>query len=614
MISETTFAVVGLLFLFGALRSFVSTIYHSLYLGLSWPDAMVGGVAFAAFGTALLAVPFARSGPRRSVGVAAAVLGGATVLNTAVRAQWPDLVLGAVALAGGLVWLALFHASRLPDRAAALPVALPLAIAVDFALRSAFGTLAVAELPLVAALPIAVAGALVLFAGGLGSLGTERHWVAPSWRGVCGLLALPPLLLAGEVGGLNPAQLAAAGGFGLGPEGAGSTERATVGLGLALVLALWALTRDRFPRRLAASVFLAVGTVLLWAGIPVVSSVGGAVLGAGCLIALCSLAAGSCSAARTPARAALALAGGWLVFAGSAFAFYALYDFRPAMWGAAALGAAAALVVPGASARVGRMTAAAASVLVGVVPVVALLLVAPPADAPPPLTFRLMVWNVNQGFNGDEVADVDAVLQTIALENPDVVVLNEVTRGWLINERHDLLGVLAARLGMRYVFGPQIGDLYGNAILSRLPLADVERVHYPKEPGLRYQPRGAIVARIAGVTLLATHLDHNGDASRVRAAQVQSLLAALGGRAPALVAGDLNAVPESAELALLAQAGFVDLAAAAGAREPTYPAARPDRRIDYAWGNRIRASQAHVVATAASDHRPLVLNLEVAPR
>jgi endonuclease/exonuclease/phosphatase family metal-dependent hydrolase len=162
---------------------------------------------------------------------------------------------------------------------------------------------------------------------------------------------------------------------------------------------------------------------------------------------------------------------------------------------------------------------------------------------------------------------------------------------------------------MRYAFAPQIGDLYGHAVLSRLPLADVRRLSFPKEPGLRYQPRGAMLVRAGGLWLVGTHLDHNTDASRVREDQVRAILDLVGDRRPALVVGDLNALAGSSELALLERAGFTDLAVQAGAVQATFPAREPVRRIDYAFGRGVTASQVHVVATRAADHRPLVMNI-----
>src|SRR5206468_10448456 len=139
-------------------------------------------------------------------------------------------------------------------------------------------------------------------------------------------------------------------------------------------------------------------------------------------------------------------------------------------------------------------------------------------------------------------------------------------------------------LGMQYVFGPEIGDAYGNAVLSRLPVTEIDYLHYERQSKLRYQPRGAIFFRVADVLVVATHLDHNADATDVRQGQVHSILAKWNLRSPAIVAGDLNALPGSAELALLQQSGFRDLAEADGADQPTIPSSDPKQRIDYIWG------------------------------
>ena len=60
---------------------------------------------------------------------------------------------------------------------------------------------------------------------------------------------------------------------------------------------------------------------------------------------------------------------------------------------------------------------------------------------------------------------------------------------------------------------------------------------------------------------------------------------------------------------LLRAAGLRDLAANAGADQATFPATDPRRRIDYVWGIGVTGSQAHTVASTASDHRALVVNI-----
>jgi endonuclease/exonuclease/phosphatase family metal-dependent hydrolase len=200
------------------------------------------------------------------------------------------------------------------------------------------------------------------------------------------------------------------------------------------------------------------------------------------------------------------------------------------------------------------------------------------------------------------------------------LLLQEVVRGWLIDEQHDVLGYLSARLGMPYIFGPTIGDLYGNAILSKYPITEVRRVRYAKEPGARYQPRGAIVARIGDETaavrplIVVTHLDENADASAVRMEQVRTLLGAIGKDTPAIIGCDCNAEPDAPELALITDSGFGDLALQSGGGGFTSPADQPRRRIDYLFGVGVTAAQGRVVSSTASDHRAVVVNVTLRVR
>jgi len=177
----------------------------------------------------------------------------------------------------------------------------------------------------------------------------------------------------------------------------------------------------------------------------------------------------------------------------------------------------------------------------------------------------------------------------------------------VIAEQHDVVSVLAERLGMQYVWQGTVGDLYGNAILSRMPMTDVRRASYAKEPAVRHQQRGALMARISGVLVIVTHLDEHADDVRLR--QVRELLGAWDAASPAIIAGDLSASPDTVEMDLLAQSGFSDLALQAGANEATFPSVKPEFRIDYVWGVGVSGSQAHTVDSTASDHRAVVVNV-----
>jgi endonuclease/exonuclease/phosphatase family metal-dependent hydrolase len=260
------------------------------------------------------------------------------------------------------------------------------------------------------------------------------------------------------------------------------------------------------------------------------------------------------------------------------------------------------------------------AVLVVLVPAAGLVLTPAAAIQRAPLTFRVMTYNVHQGFDGGDIPALDRIADTISHEGPDVLVLQEVVRGWLIDDQHDVLGYLAGRLGLGYVYGPTIGDLYGNAILSRYPITDVRRISYAKEPGLRYQPRGAVIAHIGDdasavrVLIAVTHLDENSDASAVRTEQVRALLNEMGTATPAIIACDCNAKPDAPELKLITDSGFGDLALQSAGGGDTFPSDGPVERIDYIFGVGVTAAQGHVVASTASDHRAVVVNVTLSGR
>lgn len=103
------------------------------------------------------------------------------------------------------------------------------------------------------------------------------------------------------------------------------------------------------------------------------------------------------------------------------------------------------------------------TVVLLVIPVVGILLwEAPGAAEPEGGTVRVMTYNLHNGFNTEGALDPEALARTIEDAAPDVVALQEVSRGWVINGSFDLLSWLAHRLDMVYVYGPTSGPLWGN--------------------------------------------------------------------------------------------------------------------------------------------------------
>lgn len=194
-------------------------------------------------------------------------------------------------------------------------------------------------------------------------------------------------------------------------------------------------------------------------------------------------------------------------------------------------------------------------------------------------------FNVQRGRRPDRVIDVPLLASTWAAMHTDVLALQEVTV--------DQPAAVADACAMEHVFGPAIRG-YGNALLSRLPIVDVEVVDLPFSP--EREPRSAIVASTAGVSIAATHLGLRGDARP----QLPVVLRALLDRPPPhVLLGDLNHDdPEVAPLALAAP-------------QRTFPARRPRRRIDHvAAGGLVIRSVRTLDEQPVGDHRPLVVALE----
>jgi endonuclease/exonuclease/phosphatase family metal-dependent hydrolase len=613
VIGEVIFGVIGLLFLFADIRTFAST-FQLTFFGA--PNTNLAIMATAVFATSFLALLVSwRMGRRRALGSSALIFAVATFLCTASRSNLIDLALSVIALAAGFWWLAFLHSARPTDVPSPLPRALAIAFALDLALRSLTRTMSIPDLPWTPAILIVLVLAAVFIAAGLVVMSPDRQWSVPGVRGLVGLLVTPCLILVAETGATNGAQVALAGGLGLGPEAAGATQTGALILGAGL--AAGALVLFRFPVRgvIAASVLL-VGGALLWLHVPFASFVGGALLAAGVVLAAVALLGAPLRPAGSPAGVIVALSLGWIVFVGAAFGYYAFWAYAPAIYAALGLAVLGALIAPPTSVRLGPIPAIATAVIAIAGPTVAWVNTpARPVAEEPRATFRFMTYNIHQGFDAGHIPSLDVLVETIERESPDVICLQEVVRSWMIDEQHDSLSYLAERLGMQYVWLPNIGDLYGNAVLSKFAMTDVRRVAYAREPSIRHQPRGVLFVRTANVTIGCTHLDEIGDASIVRQEQVRTIVREMESTSPLIIAGDLNAEPGDIEIQLLDQWGLEDLGAEAG---DTTTGNDPQKRIDYVWGRGVIGAQAHTVsgpnledAKRASDHRPLIVNITV---
>jgi endonuclease/exonuclease/phosphatase family metal-dependent hydrolase len=225
-------------------------------------------------------------------------------------------------------------------------------------------------------------------------------------------------------------------------------------------------------------------------------------------------------------------------------------------------------------------------------------------------TGRVVSWNLHYGVSPAGGVDLEGVARVIEASDPDVVLLQEVSRGWVQGGGVDTATWLAERLDRTFVFAPAADGRFGNVVLARGPLTDV-RVQ-PLPFGAGPQRRSAVTAvtrlgtRQTAVTSL--HLQHRAVNTPTRLAQLETFLAA-GTGAPQVVGGDLNATPGSAEVRRLTGVGYVSAVDAVGDRAAlTDPSTAPTRRIDWVLGRGIDFTGAEVVTDVVlSDHLPLVV-------
>jgi len=230
-----------------------------------------------------------------------------------------------------------------------------------------------------------------------------------------------------------------------------------------------------------------------------------------------------------------------------------------------------------------------------------------------------MTYNIHVGIGMDKKLDLPRIAEVINKEKPDLVGLQEVDRGVQRTQRIDEIAELSKLTRMDYAFAfnlPYQGGQYGVAILSRFPIKATEHRLYKN---LREAERRGFIraeVNVHGRTLhfVTTHLDYQYDDGRLF--EAQQMLAGLEGvNGPLIVVGDFNDLPTGQTYQLMRNAfndAWID---GRGTGEGlSYPADKPAKRIDYIFmrsKDPIRTRRAWTVQTLASDHIPVVADLEL---
>jgi endonuclease/exonuclease/phosphatase family metal-dependent hydrolase len=226
---------------------------------------------------------------------------------------------------------------------------------------------------------------------------------------------------------------------------------------------------------------------------------------------------------------------------------------------------------------------------------------------------RVMVWNIHYAVGSTGALDPEAIARTVERYDPDVVLLNEISSGWVLAGGMDVGTWLSQRLDRQLAFAPAADRQFGSAVLSPWEMADV-RVH-PLPQGEGSQGRSAVSARVRlggrPTDVVSVQLQNKAANAPTRVMQGQALLEAIQDMDAVVVGGDLNANPGTEAVELLLGEGLTSAVDAVGDREAlTYPATDPEQRIDWVLGRGVRFLEADVLEQeTAADHLPILVTV-----
>lgn len=232
---------------------------------------------------------------------------------------------------------------------------------------------------------------------------------------------------------------------------------------------------------------------------------------------------------------------------------------------------------------------------------------------------KVLSFNILHGATTKGDFDLDAIAKVIIDVNPDFVALQEVDYQTQRAKQYDLATELGWRAKMAPLFGramPYDGGEYGEGVLSKYTFLQTRNIALPYTPG--DEPRAALEITTVlpsndTISFIGTHLDHlRNEANRLM--QVKEINQVFSSNPyPTILAGDLNAEPESKPMKMLEEVWTA--AYRQDTLSYTYPSKNPVKKIDYVLfspANRWRVLETRSIEDPiASDHCAYLVTLEL---
>ncbi len=231
-------------------------------------------------------------------------------------------------------------------------------------------------------------------------------------------------------------------------------------------------------------------------------------------------------------------------------------------------------------------------------------------------TFTVASYNIRSFNTMSKKKDVAGTIRALGKLNSDICGLQEVRKN--NNETTAPLIQTGEKLTMQPFFSPTLRRKnfeYGIGALSKFKAEMIAELKLPNAD--KQEPRKAMILKVHSphgmFYFVNTHLAPvRKPKTDLREAQLKCILDYVEKNKlyPAILTGDLNAAPDSAAIKLLEQKWRI-----AGDNTPTYPASKPNWRIDFIAFAPADAFEviAYEVGNepTASDHRPIKAKLRI---
>ena len=238
------------------------------------------------------------------------------------------------------------------------------------------------------------------------------------------------------------------------------------------------------------------------------------------------------------------------------------------------------------------------------------------------MNLTVMTYNIQHGhvhLSDPGRIDLTETAEVIRQSGADLIGLNEVRGRGDHPDYTAQVEQMAAYLGFHCVFGRSIyvggNNPYGNAVLSRYPLAESKVFHIPDPPAAeqvsRFEHRSILraVAELPDGTKFTVFSSHFG-LTPPEARNAVTLASALTAAEtlPFVLMGDFNVTPDDHVLAPLNERLTTTHALLEG--KFSHPSHDPRDRIDFIYASPgIAVRSADIIASTASDHRPVVAEI-----